>query len=73
MSKKKTLEDVLKKNWQAFNRTLKSLKEDQLEKLLRLEMDGANRMSYLERIHTRRNTLRDIREKKELGVLREAS
>jgi hypothetical protein len=68
-SKSKTLSpaEVISKGWHDFNRDLSKLTEDQLDRALELELRGKNRQSYVERIHTRFNTMRVDREKKELS------
>jgi hypothetical protein len=65
-------EIVLSKGWLPFNSELSKLSEEQLEKTLELELKGKNRPSYIERIHTRFNTVRVEREKKELAEKVEA-
>jgi hypothetical protein len=59
--------EVLSKGWHDFNRDLAKLTEEQLRKMLELELAGKNRSSYIERIHTRFNNARIAREKQELA------
>lgn len=65
--KSNTVDDVLSKDWLGFNRSLARLDESQLARALEAELAGKNRPSYIERIHTRFNSVRVEREKRELA------
>lgn len=53
-------------NWQALNDGIRSLSEDHVKQLLELEKSGQRRTQFLLRLYGRYNTLRTVRERKEL-------
>lgn len=53
-------------NWQVLNEKIKTLPEEQVEQLLNIERKGQRRAQFLLRIYGRYNTLRTIRERREL-------
>lgn len=53
-------------NWQALNEGIKELTEEQVEKLLTQERNGLRRTQFLLRLYGRYNTLRTVRERKEI-------
>ena len=57
-------------NWRELNNVLTSKTEEEVLAMLNAEREGAKRLSVLERLHQRYNTLRVARERIEL--LREA-
>lgn len=57
--------------WRAINHTLSSKTEAEVLEMLNTEKNGAKRISILERLHQRYNTLRVARERIEL--LKEAT
>jgi hypothetical protein len=56
----------LNDTWRSLNNKLSSLSEDEVLKLLNEEREGAKRVSMLQRLHQRYNTLRVARERLEL-------
>lgn len=52
--------------WRSLNTQLRSMSEEEVLKLLNEERDGAKRVTMLERLHQRYNTLRVARERLEL-------
>ena len=52
--------------WRSLNNQLSRLSEEDVLKLLTEERDGARRVTVLERLHQRYNTLRVARERLEL-------
>ena len=52
--------------WRSLNNKLSSLTEDEVLRLLNEERIGAKRVSMLQRLHQRYNTLRVARERIEL-------
>ena len=52
--------------WRSLNSKLSRLSEDEVLRLLNEEREGAKRVSMLERLHQRYNTLRVARERLEL-------
>ena len=52
--------------WRSLNSRLSSLSEEDVLRLLTEEREGARRVSMLERLHQRYNTLRVARERLEL-------
>jgi hypothetical protein len=64
---KSKLSRVLAKGWADFSEALGDLTETELEELLDKELNGKNRPSYVERIHSRFNSRRLEREKRELA------
>ena len=56
--------------WRSLNNELSRMSEEDVLKLLNEERDGAKRVTMLQRLHQRYNTLRVARERLEL--LREA-
>ena len=52
--------------WRSLNSQLSRMSEDEVLRLLNEERDGAKRVSMLERLHQRYNTLRVARERLEL-------
>ena len=52
--------------WRSLNSKLSRLSEEEVLSLLNEERDGAKRVSMLERLHQRYNTLRVARERLEL-------
>ena len=52
--------------WRSLNSKLSRLSEDEVLKLLNEEREGAKRVSMLQRLHQRYNTLRVARERLEL-------
>jgi len=53
-------------NWRELNSVLTSKTEDEVLEMLNAERVGAKRLSVLERLHQRYNTLRVARERIEL-------
>jgi hypothetical protein len=56
----------LNDTWRSLNNKLSSLTEDEVLRLLNEERIGAKRVSMLQRLHQRYNTLRVARERIEL-------
>jgi hypothetical protein len=56
----------LKDTWRSLNQKLSSLSEDELKGMLEEELQGAKRVSILQRLHQRYCTLRQTRERIEL-------
>ena len=52
--------------WRSLNNKLSSLSEEEVLRLLNKEREGAARVSMLQRLHQRYNTLRVARERLEL-------
>ena len=52
--------------WRSLNTQLRSMSEAEVLRLLNEERDGAKRVTMLERLHQRYNTLRVARERLEL-------
>ena len=52
--------------WRSLNSKLSRLSEEEVLRLLNEERAGANRVSMLQRLHQRYNTLRVARERLEL-------
>ena len=52
--------------WRSLNSKLSRLSEDEVLSLLNEEREGAKRVSMLQRLHQRYNTLRGARERLEL-------
>lgn len=52
--------------WRSLNNKLSSLSEEEVLKLLNEERENAKRVSMLQRLHQRYNTLRVARERIEL-------
>lgn len=52
--------------WRSLNTQLRSMSEEEVLRLLNEERDGAKRVTMLERLHQRYNTLRVARERLEL-------
>lgn len=57
--------DILE-SWKSLNDNIKDLDEDQVKELLDKEREGKKRTQFLLRLYGRYNTLRTIRERKEL-------
>jgi hypothetical protein len=56
----------LNDTWRSLNNKLSSLTEEEVLRLLNEEREGAKRVSMLQRLHQRYNTLRVARERLEL-------
>lgn len=56
----------LNDTWRSLNNKLSSLSEEEVLRLLNEEREGAKRVSMLQRLHQRYNTLRVARERLEL-------
>jgi hypothetical protein len=54
-------------NWNTLNRALMGLGEDEVARLLLWERDGANRLTFALRLHSRLNRLRRERERRALA------
>lgn len=52
--------------WRSLNSQLSRMSEEEVLRLLNEERDGAKRVTMLERLHQRYNTLRVARERLEL-------
>ena len=52
--------------WRSLNNELSRMSEEEVLRLLNEERDGAKRVTMLERLHQRYNTLRVARERLEL-------
>lgn len=55
-------------NWKQILKVVKTLTEEDLQKLIDYEKDHKNRSQYLSRFHQRFNKLRAIRERKDLAI-----
>lgn len=53
-------------SWITLNNVLNQLSEDQVKSMLEYELQHENRKTFLERLHQRYNTLRVMRERKEM-------
>lgn len=53
-------------NWRELNARLGSLREDELEQMIREEMKGEKRPTLLVRMHQRFTVLRSLRERREI-------
>lgn len=53
-------------NWRELNARLGSLREDELEQMIREEMKGERRPTLLIRMHQRFTVLRSLRERREI-------
>ena len=53
-------------NWRTLNARLNSLREDELEQMIREEMKGEKRPTLLVRMHQRYTVLRSLRERREI-------
>lgn len=53
-------------NWRELNARLGSLREDELEQMIREEMKGEKRPTLLVRMHQRYTVLRSLRERREI-------
>lgn len=53
-------------NWRTLNARLGSLREDELEQMIREEMKGEKRPTLLVRMHQRYTVLRSLRERREI-------
>lgn len=53
-------------NWRELNARLGSLREDELEQMIREEMNGERRPTLLIRMHQRFTVLRSLRERREI-------
>lgn len=60
----------MKDTWRSLNQKLSSLTEDELKGMLEDELQGAKRVSILQRLHQRYCTLRQTRER--IDLLKEA-
>jgi hypothetical protein len=63
------MNEVLKaalKDWRSLHKVLTTFREDQVKAMLDYEIAGEARVSILERLHQRYNTLRVSRERVEL-------
>ena len=58
--------EKLTTTWRSLNNELSRMSEDEVLRLLNEEREGAKRVSMLERLHQRYNTLRVARERLEL-------
>lgn len=58
--------EKLTTTWRSLNSQLSRLSEEEVLRLLNEEREGANRVSMLQRLHQRYNTLRVARERLEL-------
>jgi hypothetical protein len=54
-------------NWRSLTDALAEATEEQCKQLLDAERDGAARLTFIQRIYGRYNTLRDERERRELA------
>lgn len=61
-----------KLSWRALNEKLSSMTEEEVLKMLQIEVSKDKRASYIQRLHQRFCTLRDARERMELlkGAIR---
>ena len=53
-------------NWRELNARLGSLREDELEQMIREELKGERRPTLLIRMHQRFTVLRSLRERREI-------
>jgi len=53
-------------NWRELNARLGSLREDELEGMIREEMKGERRPTLLIRMHQRFSVLRNLRERRDI-------
>lgn len=53
-------------NWRTLNARLGSLREDELEQMIREELKGERRPTLLIRMHQRFTVLRSLRERREI-------
>ena len=53
-------------NWRELNARLGSLREDELEGMIRAELKGERRPTLLIRMHQRFTVLRNLRERREI-------
>ena len=53
-------------NWRELNARLGSLREDELEQMIREELKGERRPTLLIRMHQRFTVLRNLRERREI-------
>ncbi len=53
-------------NWRTLNARLGSLREDELEGMIREELKGERRPTLLIRMHQRFTVLRNLRERREI-------
>lgn len=53
-------------NWRTLNARLGSLREDELEQMIREELKGERRPTLLIRMHQRYTVLRSLRERREI-------
>lgn len=53
-------------NWRTLNARLGSLREDELEQMIREELKGERRPTLLIRMHQRFTVLRNLRERREI-------
>ena len=60
----------MKDTWRSLNQKLSSLTEDELKGMLEDELQGAKRVSILQRLHKRYCMLRQTRER--IDLLKEA-
>ena len=60
------LRQALQMQWAAFNAALRSVSEQEAERLLQLERRGRRRHLYLMRLYGKWSTLRERRERHEL-------
>jgi hypothetical protein len=64
---KKASTSPMSQEWEALNDNLRGADEKTCAALMKLETNGANRITYIRRIHSRLNKARADRERKELG------
>jgi hypothetical protein len=55
-----------KLSWRALNEQLSAMDEQEVLKMLQVEVSGEKRATYIERLHQRLCALRDARERIEL-------
>jgi len=65
-NEKQPIRDFLSNQWAVFNSNVHKYTEEELKKMLKVELKGRRRKSYVLRIHARLSTLRIEREKEEL-------
>lgn len=53
-------------NWRELNARLNSLREDELEQMIREELRGERRPTLLVRMHQRFTVLRSLRERRDI-------
>lgn len=56
------------KNWRTLCKFVRTATEEDCVALLAMEQEGAARLGFIKRIHSRLNAVRAARERKELGV-----